>query len=584
MYTTFPNLRNVTEGVIVNGKLPISFPSIDCPSNEPVTLCQWSIETSSDRYIVTTVDKLVHTAPDDEYCPHFGIFVTNVPQHAVVVWLGEVYFKWDHWFHSNVYDEHNICNATWVQAVPSKADQGKSIHSTSHNIIITLYAYMPYLKSVPSVNLHLQVTKEQNVPHTFDANLRQNSLIVSPWKHRHIRPDEVEMMTSASRPCQRIAVNENILHPEIISMLLSELKQVLRKFIAGHHDRQPAHYFQFENFFQCIYTSELHNIKLNLIIVKPSSEVHVSYSPLNLPFCCKEATMIYVTPEKKDGLSISLFNFHLVYHTGSYSYSQTFQSKEVRKIHRLTEAKSYFSLLAVYHCTKNTTVTCREPSMKVNLSDLCNTFHLFITEDTNVYYQILWIINNPLHVIILKYNQNNCLYNSGISLSINIERHILFVPKISHDIVIYLRKIMTLYPGEAHVILKTSSLHHINKELSMCNVEFDLYQEMNPAYQQLSVTKLVRVDPQLTKLGVRHIVQRLNRRHYVLRSALQETNWYHANELCDNILNATAFSYLTNTEMKDITQQIPGMPSPVFTGFKKLKKVGLCLSVILSSL
>ena len=59
----------------------IEFPSDACSLPDPLTFCQWIIGTSSDSYIVSKIEKLVHTAPNNEKCHYFGISVINIPQH-----------------------------------------------------------------------------------------------------------------------------------------------------------------------------------------------------------------------------------------------------------------------------------------------------------------------------------------------------------------------------------------------------------------------------------------------------------------------------------------------------------------------
>ena len=161
---------NVTDTFIDTGRMAeIEFPSDGCPLSEPVTFCQWNIATSNDSYLVTKIEELLHTAPVNEDCHYFGVSIINFPQHLIHLWAGRHHFSellsssYSEMY-QEVYNRYSVCDVAWIDTLPQDADHGRSIFSTSHKVLITIYIYTPFLKSLPSIRLNIQTTKQQNVP------------------------------------------------------------------------------------------------------------------------------------------------------------------------------------------------------------------------------------------------------------------------------------------------------------------------------------------------------------------------------------------------------------------------------------
>jgi len=217
-------------------------------------------------------------------------------------------------------------------------------------------------------------------------------------------------------------------------------------------------------------------------------------------------------------------------------------------------------------CKLNSSNVCEKISQNSVQHEPLDCATVAIPLNETLYYNFQWVMHFQRHVIALKYLRENNTCEAGVSLSISNKNKIFVVPEVSHDIVIHFCRLHSDAPCFVKVTLKTSYDHMLRAEQTQCKIEMSFSQVI-----QLSTELFTRrnhVDHRLAKLGIMQILQHMNRKHYILGSELHKTNYLTTHRICRDALNATAFSYLTYVELKEIGEIVKGNPTLVYTGFR----------------
>jgi len=180
-----------------------------------------------------------------------------------------------------------------------------------------------------------------------------------------------------------------------------------------------------------------------------------------------------------------------------------------------------------------------------------------------------YIVASYNKVIIVKKPLGDCNH-IGISFSITVGSDTLIVPDIINDITVYPDNMLHANFKPVNIILKTLYNRQLD-EINTGKSEIRLYRE-TPYKPLFSSMKKLMPNQKLNKLGVAFVLQGRKRSHYFFNFSFSRRTWHQNRKQCENVLNATAFSYSSFSELKEIAS-IQNRPTAIWTAFKKNEKV-----------
>ena len=289
IYQRLLNLQNLTEIDVTMSGMTLSLPENICIFTSPVFLCQMQIEARDVHFVRGEIQQLSLSAPDDPACNFAGLSWTNIPHHIVAEWVhttNVITYRPNDKIMPNyesqsgikymdvmnqVYTQHTMCDD-----VTSDIESAMPyiFHSSSHKVLLTFYAYVPFVLTKFIVVVYIESTKIQKASLNIFV---ESKLLLYTKETDDIMVDTVDVCLATYDTMMK--------SPYIISQLKFDflaMSKVISRMKVDAKVRVVSNFFHYENYIHCTMEDIFvqWGMYVSLINLKTNEASYISSFPL----------------------------------------------------------------------------------------------------------------------------------------------------------------------------------------------------------------------------------------------------------------------------------------------------------------
>ena len=588
----YTRMQNDIAVIDYNWSLPdksIQFPGTECKLTSPITLCHFYIKAlgvNDTNFISASIDEIDHTAPNDPTCHYIGLSWINLPQHVIAEWLGQSFKMYRPSLKKNgtnniladvgsmdiyeqVYKQYTICNLDWLE---ERSSELQSLHSTTSQVLLTIYAYTSFLSSKPSIYVTLKASRIQTVP--FPLDVRMNLFLVKTEEesndlNKHAIHECFKQIISCSWDSNEFHErNGDVI--EDLNLLgwvfFAYQKKTYR--MSKHMHNMALNALRYETFLQCIAVGvNFFGYAPTLMYIDTQSEVLVCYPPFDTTAYHTKTILVIGNGKTTAEDGFALLEYSLQPFTHAYS-----RDAVKTLLYRFTGDwylfVRFYSACNVLKSKKNVTNEKRVAKFE----GYCSVFSIKLNMALS--YTMLWVVVRFSSVINVQYSVTNCSKDISVCLDVRSRSTAISVPYLTRSLTIWPDKLAILPPYQIQANVKVNlnntsttatfdptcllKLELINRQV------FEVFEERPAKMRLIGLGRFPK--PQ-------YKIEHENHVHYTISPGSKKRTWEQVNAFCKEYYRGQPLLYLSQEELYEVTNHASNMHGMVFTAFYTNKTV-----------